>query len=48
MNADRVLHREPSGLDKGLCEQQLSGEVKVPFVTLQMADGHLVVDEEIG
>lgn len=46
MNA--VLCREPSGLDKGLCEQQLSGEIKVPFITIQMADGHLVVDEEIG
>ncbi|BDA46251.1 hypothetical protein COCOBI_08-3430 [Coccomyxa sp. Obi] len=47
-SAGRALHLEPSGFDKGLCEQQLSGEVKIPFVTLQMADGHLVVDEEIG
>ncbi|KAK9906458.1 hypothetical protein WJX75_002116 [Coccomyxa subellipsoidea] len=39
---------EPSGSDEGLCEQQLFGEVKIPFVTIQLADGTLVVHEEIG
>ncbi len=42
------LGAEPSGSDECLCEQQLSGEVKIPFVNVQLADGTLVVHEEIG
>ena len=39
---------EPSGADDGLCEQRLSGTVALPFLQVQLADGVLVVQEEIG
>lgn len=39
---------EYSAADDGLCEQRLSGTIKIPFVNVQIADGVLVVHEEIG
>ena len=39
---------EPSGADEGACEQRLFGTVMVPFAEIQLADGTLVVHEEIG
>ena len=39
---------EPSGADEGLCEQRLSGTVTLPFLEVQLAEGTLVVHEEIG
>jgi hypothetical protein len=39
---------EYSAADKGLCEQRLSGLVKLPLVEIQLADGVLVVHEEVG
>ncbi len=39
---------EYSAEDEGLCEQRLSGNIKIPFINIQLADGVLVVHEEIG
>ena len=39
---------EPSGADEGWCEQRISGTVTLPFLEVQLADGALVVYEEIG
>ena len=40
--------QHPSAHDKYNCGQKLMGTVSIPFVELQLADGEMVVFEEIG
>ena len=40
--------QHPSAHDKYNCGQKLMGKVSIPFVELQLADGEMVVFEEIG
>ena len=40
--------QHPSAHDQYNCGQKLMGTVSIPFVELQLADGEMVVFEEIG
>ena len=40
--------QHPSAHDQYNCGQKLMGTVSIPFVELQLADGEIVVFEEIG
>jgi hypothetical protein len=40
--------QHPSAHDRHNCGQKLTGTICIPFIELQLADGELVVFEEIG